>query len=382
MSYRRLAFLVSALALTFVTSCNKAEPLGVEFALFNGKDLAGWTVTECETEIKDGVLLLKSGEGWVRTDHQYADFVLTWECKNLKADSYDSGVHFRAELPKAPAHWPKKFQVNLKTDAEGNLTNVKEAASTGLYKKGDWNKFKLTVIGNTAELEINGKPAWKTDKIDTPVGYIGLQSEVTLGGQFEFRNIRIQEIGKKTAFNGRNFEGWEGAGAPAEKCWKVEDGLLICTGDKGPWLRSLEQYADFNFRVEYLLDAGGNSGVFIRVPEDGNHHGPKSGIEVQMLDDFHEKHAKLKPYQYSAGLYDFVGPEPRNGRKVGEWNTLEINCIGHHYRITHNGAVVIDTDEVKTPALKERLKSGYLGLQNHSSRVAMRNLRVGPAMPM
>jgi hypothetical protein len=217
---RYVLLLVSALALPVVTSCGKAEPAGAEFALFNGKDLTGWTVTECETEIKDGVLLLKAGEGWIRTDHQYADFVLSWECKNLKADSYDSGVHFRAELPKAPAHWPKKFQVNLKTDQEGNLTNVKEAASTGLYRKGEWNSFKLTVIGNTAELEINGKPAWKTDKIDAAVGYIGLQSEVTLGGQFEFRNIRIKELGKKTAFNGRNFEGWEGAGAPSAQAKK------------------------------------------------------------------------------------------------------------------------------------------------------------------
>ena len=124
----------------------------------------------------------------------YTNFVLSWECKNLKPTEYDSGVHFRAELPKAPAHWPKKFQVNLKTDQEGNLTSVKEAASTGLYKKGQWNKFKLTVTGTTAEFEINDKPAWKTDKIDTPTGYIGLQSEVTLGGQFEFRNIKIKEL--------------------------------------------------------------------------------------------------------------------------------------------------------------------------------------------
>lgn len=379
----RVSFqLVAALVVAGFVSCKAEPPPAAEFALFNGQDLSGWTVTECETEIKDGVLLLKAGEGWIRTDHQYADFVLSWECKNLKATDYDSGVHFRAELPKAPAHWPKRFQVNLKTAQEGNLTSIKEAASTGLYKPGDWNAFVLKVVGNTAELSINGKPAWKTDKIDVPMGYIGLQSEVTLGGQFEFRNIRIQELGKKLMFNGRNFEGWEGAGQPANKCWKVEEGLLVCTGEKGPWLRSLEQYGDFNFRVEYLLDAGGNSGVYVRVPEDGNHHGPKSGIEVQMLDDFHEKHAKLKPYQYSAGLYDFVGPEPRNGRPVGQWNTLEINCIGNRYRITQNGAVVVDTDETATPLLKERLRSGYLGLQNHSSRVAMRNLRIGPALPM
>lgn len=167
---------------------------GAEVALFNGKDLSGWVVTECETEVKDGVLLLKAGEGWIRSNDKYADFVLSWECKNLKPADYDSGVHFRAELPAPKAHWPKKFQVNLKTGLEGNLTSIKSAASTGLYKNGEWNTFKLTVVGSTAELEINGKPAWKTDGIDTPEGYIGLQSEVTLGGQFEFKNIKLKRL--------------------------------------------------------------------------------------------------------------------------------------------------------------------------------------------
>jgi len=174
-----------------------------EVALFNGKDLSGWVVTECETEVKDGVLLLKAGEGWVRTENKYADFVLSWECKNLKPDAYDSGLHFRAELPTGKAHWPKKFQVNLKTGGEGNITTIKEAASTGLYKNGEWNTFKLTVRGNKAELEINGKPAWTTEGIDTAEGYIGLQSEVTLGGQFEFRNIKIKEVWSKAQLRDR-----------------------------------------------------------------------------------------------------------------------------------------------------------------------------------
>ena len=168
--------------------------IGVEKALFNGKDLTGWVKTECEAEIKDGVLLLNSGEGWIRTERPYTNFELTWECRNLKKEAYDSGVHFRAELPTGKAHWPKKFQVNLKTNEEGNLTSIKSAASTGLYKNGEWNKFDLKVTGTTAELAINGKPAWKTDGIDTPTGYIGLQSEVTLGGQFEFRNIKLTEL--------------------------------------------------------------------------------------------------------------------------------------------------------------------------------------------
>lgn len=166
---------------------------GAEITLFNGKDLSGWVVTECETDVKDGVLLLKAGEGWVRTENKYADFVLSWECKNLKPTDYDSGVHFRAELPAPNAHWPTKYQVNLKTGNEGNVKPL-NAASTGLYKNGEWNAFKLKVVGDTAELEINGKPAWKASGVETKEGYIGLQSEVTLGGQFEFRNIKLTKL--------------------------------------------------------------------------------------------------------------------------------------------------------------------------------------------
>lgn len=165
-----------------------------EIAIFNGKDLTGWVVTECETEVKDGVLLLKAGEGWVRTEDKYADFVLSWECKNLKPTDYDSGVHFRAELPAPKAHWPTKYQVNLKIDNEGNVKPL-NAASTGLYKKGEWNKFKLTVVGDKAELEINGHLAWNASGVETKEGYIGLQSEVTLGGQFEFRDIKLKKLG-------------------------------------------------------------------------------------------------------------------------------------------------------------------------------------------
>src|SRR5689334_22204851 len=86
-------------------------------------------------------------------------------------------------------------------------------------------------------------------------------------------------------FDGQTLSGWEGAGQPAEKCWKAEDGMIVCTGEKGgPWLRSKEQFDDFNLRLEYKLKPGGNSGVFIRVPESGVHHGDGAGIEVQVLD--------------------------------------------------------------------------------------------------
>ncbi len=356
------------------------QPKGATTSLFNGKNLDGWVVTDCKVGVENGALVLQEGDGLVRSHHQYKDFVLELDWKARKAEMFDSGIYIRGELPVAPRKWPTKYQINLKQGFEGNVTTIKPAASTGLIKPGEWNHFKITVIGKTADMEINGKPAWKTDQIETPSGYIGFQAEVTLGGQFEFKNIAITELGHASLFNGRDLSGWVGAGADAKLCWQVEDGAIKCTGAKGPWLRSEQEYGDFNLRLEYRLLEGGNSGVFIRVPEDGNHHGPKSGIEIQALDDASPRYKTLKPYQYSASMYDFVGAEPRVSRAAGEWNTLEINCRGHHYTITHNGLRVVDADAKDVKLLDERRVSGFLGLQNHSEAVWFRNVRIGDAM--
>jgi hypothetical protein len=186
------------------------------------------------------------------------------------------------------------------------------------------------------------------------------------------------EPGYRPLFDGQSLAGWEGAGQPAEKCWKVEEGLLVCTGEKGPWLRSLEEFDDFNLRLEYRLKAGGNSGVYIRVPESGNHHGDGAGIEVQILDDAAERYRTLKAYQYTGSLYAIAPAKSHVARPVGEWNTLEINCRGLKYHVIHNGVEIIAADETTFPELAGRRTKGHLGLQNHSEEVWFRNVRIGP----
>lgn len=197
-----------------------------------------------------------------------------------------------------------------------------------------------------------------------------------MGGPFAFRNIRVTELDAKPLFNGTDLTGWEGASSPAETCWKVEDGAIVCTGEKGTWLRSVEQYGDFCLRLEYRVSPGGNSGVYVRVPKDGNHHGKDAGVEIQVLDDHHPKYANLQPYQYTGSVYAVAPAELHVGLPAGEWNRLEINVQGDHYRITHNGVVIVNADAQSHPMLAERLKQGYLGLQNHNTHVAFRNLRL------
>jgi hypothetical protein len=119
----------------------------------------------------------------------------------------------------------------------------------------------------------------------------------------------------------------------------------------------------------------------VRVPENGNHHGEGAGVEVQLLDDSHERYAKLEPYQYCGSVYKIAPATERVCRPAGEWNTMEINCHGHDYRVTHNGVLIVEAGIERFPELEKRLVKGYLGFQNHGGGVRLRNVRLGPPQP-
>lgn len=367
-------------------AAHAADMAGYPVSLFNGHNLDGWHITDCEVAVEDGKLVLKEGNGFVRTDHRYGDFVLELDWKALQSEKYDSGIYLRSELPtdRKKRPWPTRYQANLLQGKEGNIVGLAGAESTGLIKSGDWNHFKFTAIGHELGLEINGQPAWKTSGIEPLSGYIGFQAEVKLGGQFEFKNIQITELGFESLFNGKDLAGWEGADTDAAACWAVEEGLLVCTGKPGPWLRSKEEYGDFTLRLDYRVKEGGNSGVYVHVPANGKHRGRDvdgegpNGTEVQILDDRSDRYKDIQPYQFCGSVYAIAPAKEHVGRAAGQWNALEITCVGTSYRVAHNGLVIVDATEAEFPELKNRLARGFLGLQNHSEHVWFRNVRIGP----
>ncbi|MBI5758611.1 MAG: DUF1080 domain-containing protein [Planctomycetales bacterium] len=380
---RGLVAVVLLIPMTALAQADRAA--AAKSSLFDGQTLQGWTVlNEAEATVADGLLQLKNGNGWLRSDFTYADFKMHVEWKALQAADYDSGIYIRTPPDPGKPFARDGYQINLLQGQEGNIKNLKGAESTGLIKPGEWNAFDITVIGDTVELTINGKKAWKASGIKHRAGHVGLQCEVTKGGQFQFRNIHITELDYKPLFNGKDLTGWEGGGAAADKCWVVQDGELHCTGQPGPWLKSVEQFGDFSLRLEFLVTAGGNSGVYVRVPADGNHHrendtAPPAGFEVQLLDDEAAQYRNLKDYQYSASVYDICGAKPRAMHPAGQWNTLELTCVGQHVTSILNGVTVVDITAESHPLLKQRQTKGFLGLQNHNTLVKFRNVRVASA---
>lgn len=381
----RACFAFAALLLATVTTVADETP-AFQRVVFDGTSLDGWTVEgDAAVEIVEKQLLLKSGLGWLRADHPVKDFALKFSWKNLKKSEYDAGVFFRANNVEGKP-FPKGYQSNLQENKEGEIIGIAGTKTAGLVKPGEWNDFELLIVGDRAQLTINGKPAYDVTGLKTDLGFVGFQIEVPNGGQFLLKDISLTEVGFKPLFDGKTFAGWEsGEAAPLEACWIVEHGQIICTGAKGPWLRTKEEYGDFNLRFDYQVSPAGNSGVYVRVPKDGNHHRendqqPPAGFEVQVLDDAHESYKTIKDFQYCASVYDFVGAKPRNSKPAGQWNTLEINCRGGQVTTAHNGVMVVNMNEETAPGFALRLKKGFLGLQNHSTRVAFKNLRLGPAL--
>jgi len=380
--YTPILALLSALLFGYPLQAER-KPAGYTYSLFNGKNLDGWTVeNDCRVSVKKGMLVLEEGNGWLRSNYPYTDFKLHVEWKPLKATDYDAGIYIRT-LPGGKPFPKRSYQANLLQGKEGHIGNLKGAVTEGLVKPGEWNTFEFTVVGETVQLAINGEPAYKVSGITIPCGFVGLQCEVPKGGKFHIRKVEVTELGFGSLFNGKDLTGWEGAGRPAETCWTVENGQLVCLKKRGPWLRSKQQFGDFNLRLEYRVNKNGNSGVYVRVPKNGKHHRdndsqPPAGFEIQILDDGYGKKRKLKPYQYCGSVYGIVGASKHVGRKPGEWNTLEINCRERHITTLHNGVKIVDVTPEKYPEIKLRQLKGYLGLQNHGGGVRFRSLRLGP----
>jgi hypothetical protein len=162
----------------------------------------------------------------------------------------------------------------------------------------------------------------------------------------------------------------------------VKDGVLVCPADGGGNLFTEKEYSNFVFRFEFKTEPGGNNGVGIRAPFEGD--AAYVGMEIQILDDGHEKYkGKIRSEQHHGSIYDVIPARTGFLKPAGEWNEEEIMAKGSRIRVTLNGVIILDADlnDVreeatlkKHPGLKN--KSGHIGFLGHGSLLEFRNIRI------
>ena len=192
---------------------------------------------------------------------------------------------------------------------------------------------------------------------------------------------KADERGFVQLFDGKSLNGWTLVGGRGPG-YLVKNGVLVCPLEGGGNLYSEKEYANFVFRFEFKTEPGGNNGVGIRAPLDGD--AAYQGMEIQILDDGHEKYkGKIKSEQHHGSVYDTIPARTGFLKPAGEWNTEEILAQGSRIRVTLNSVIILDADlnmvkeeEVlkKHPGLKR--KTGHIGFLGHGSLVEFRNIRI------
>lgn len=164
-------------------------------------------------------------------------------------------------------------------------------------------------------------------------------------------------------FNGKDLTGWKNNG---EERWVAEDGTILCesTHNKYGYLTTEKTYRDFDLRLRFKGETGGNSGVFFhsRIIGIDPEHGPDiEGMQVE-VDPNIGKH--------TGGLYESGGrgwliqPTPEGERAlkpIGQWNDLEISVRGNHIVTRLNGVQIVDYTDAAP-----RFTDGVVGLQIHT----------------
>lgn len=182
----------------------------------------------------------------------------------------------------------------------------------------------------------------------------------------------------KPLFNGVDFTGWGGAGKTEQSGYIVKDGVIESTS-KCRFLISEKEFENYVFKFEFQLTSGANNGLGIHYP--GNGDPAYTGMELQVLDNSHEKYANLKDYQFHGGLYTLKAAKKGYLKPVGEWNSEIVTVNGQKVSVELNGVVIMEANldeinEAKPDHQGAKRRNGFLTFCGHGDIVRYRNLQI------
>ncbi|MDO4585738.1 MAG: DUF1080 domain-containing protein [Planctomycetia bacterium] len=192
------------------------------------------------------------------------------------------------------------------------------------------------------------------------------------------------EEGFVSLFNGENLDGWVKRGGDAT--YRVADGEIIGECQPGPFntfLCSEQEFGDFILKLDFKVAVPGNSGVQFRSharPDVENRErvfGYQAEIDPSDVNDTGRIYDEgRRGHQYGIIWLDRTPDdklvEARAAYKPGEWNEMEIQCVGPSIRTWINGVQVVNFFDYLD-------LSGFLALQVHAGNqgtIHWKNIRI------
>jgi hypothetical protein len=200
------AVLVALAIVAVVPGCSEtSQSAQSSFELFDGRTLAGWSQAgPGGFDVVDGTLRTRDGMGllWY-SEREFTDFELRLEWR-VNAATDNSGVFLRFPNP-GDDPWvgvDQGYEVQINDNPDGDrqktsaIYNFAEPLAAASRPVGEWNDFRIRVVGQRYEVWLNGtlvNDFTSTDPARGPRGHVGLQNHDP-GTRTQFRAITVTDL--------------------------------------------------------------------------------------------------------------------------------------------------------------------------------------------
>jgi len=195
--------------------------------------------------------------------------------------------------------------------------------------------------------------------VETPISKPDLDSPL----EFQAPALSQEELedGWISLFDGVSLFGWQ---LPEANTWRVEDHCLVSDEGDPSLLMTPFEFDDFEFRCDFHLEAGGNSGVFLRTAANASN--PATDTYELNICDSHES--------FATGSLVARHKAEDVPTVEGDWHTFRVSCDGQHIQVWLDDTAIVDfTDESDNARA-----TGAIGLQMNGGRIAFRNVFLKP----
>lgn len=399
-------------ALVCATCVFAAEELTMR-PLFNGTDLTGWKGEGYVVE-NGAIVCTPEGRNLI-TGETFANYVLDFEFQLTPGANNGLGIHY----PGAGDGAYSGMEIQILDSTHPKYADLKDyqfhgglytlaAAKQGVLKPvGEWNQQRVTVMGPSLKVELNGQIILRANFDDLAASHpehqgvkrrAGHIAFLGHGDRVAFRNIQIGELppvaneaGVKAAgftriFDGKSLQGWKHT--PDTANWTASHGILKHNGKPGAIkdLWSEKSYGDFILVCDWRWSGRGPLLKRPLVQPDGSQGGETeieefdSGIYMRgntksqvNLWNWNVGSGEVYGYRTDAAMpaevKAGVTPKVHADRPIGEWNRMMVTLKGDRLTVSLNGRVVIDN--ARLPGVPAQ---GPIGLQHHGSAIDFANI--------
>jgi hypothetical protein len=172
-------------------------------------------------------------------------------------------------------------------------------------------------------------------------------------------------------FHGQGLSGWQ-----TTDNWRVDENGVLSLNPKSrrkrlipdhqSFLWSPRNYDNFLLDLEFKIERGGSSGIFLRSTST------RSYLQIQIRDSHGQKGLGDDTTGAVVGV---AAPKKNLAKPAGEWNHLIVNCDQNRLSVQLNGEEVTTVDLAKSPGTRN-IHSGRLGFENANNPVAFRNVKI------